>query len=1049
MKTPKLKKALWRRIFKWFRVFLLAGVFLALCALVYLNKVGLPDFIKSQLLAQLKSRGLELQFSNIRLHWHRGIVADNINLGRAQLPFGPQLFFDEVQIQLNRRALWRLRFEIDAIALRQGRLCWPLDNASQDHELLSLEDVNAELRFPSSEIWELTRFDARLLDAGVHIAGSMTNASWLKHRPKTAAPEKAAPSQLRALREWVHSARQWHWPRSLSIDVAFFADIKDTSHFSVDITAVAPELNNGPVHIHDLNLKARLQPGIDSNFFQGNWNLDCGLFADDKSRFVKSRLSGKLLWNLSALSLESQECDVDIQQIITPWARANTTSLHLQSSALEDPARMNSVLRLQTALIQSDMGKLKDGQASLEVVHRKPGTKAGSIEETGANRAEMMLSRWLLQPAQYHVVLNEPESIWGKAARLNLDGAASLNPSQAATNANPSWAYWGKLAPFKLDWDLSLSNIQSTNIIVEQLRVAGKWAAPKLQISQVHGELYGGRLDVDAELDIATRRVRSNAQLSFDVHRVSALLNANGQKWLKQYGWEQPPAVQAQAEATLPEWTRSKPDWRKEVLPTLCLNGFIEAQTNSFRGAPASTASLHLSLSNGFWSIPDISVTRPEGPVMLAYQCVTATQDYLWEFNSCIDPKVITPLLRPPELKVLDMFEFTSPPKIAGKVYGRWQALERTGVDIRLVATNFTFRGEQIGGLAANLIYTNRFVKVTDIRLFRGSEKVESSRVEFDVGQSKLSLFDVVSDMDPGPVTRMIGPKTAEAFKPYRFARSPSIRMEGSMIVPGPKDADMRFEVQGGPFSYSKFNMPKVSGSILWQGDVLTITNFSGNFYNGWIQGFLTAELDRDNGSDLSFSLAATNTDLHLLMRDVSSPTNKMEGVLSGVLKVDSAISQDWKSWQGSGNMTLNKGRIWDTPIFGVISSLLNSFSSGLGNTKADEAVGSFIITNSVIYTKDLEIRSPPTRLFYNGTVDFDGNVQARVEATLLDGLPVLGPLVSFIMSPITKRFAYKVTGTLSHPKTEPMLIPKVIFFPLRPIKTLKEIFVPASDSEK
>jgi hypothetical protein len=273
--------------------------------------------------------------------------------------------------------------------------------------------------------------------------------------------------------------------------------------------------------------------------------------------------------------------------------------------------------------------------------------------------------------------------------------------------------------------------------------------------------------------------------------------------------------------------------------------------------------------------------------------------------------------------------------------------------------------------------------------------------------------------------------------------------MEGSMVVPGPKDADMRFEVKGGPFAYSKFNMPEVGGWILWKKDVLTITNFSGPFYGGSIQGGLTADLNRDNGSELSFLLDVANVNLHALMGDVSSPTNKLEGMLSGLLKVDSANSRDWKSWQGSGNMRMNRGRIWETPIFGVLSSVLNTFSSGLGNTRADEVVGSFIITNSVIYTKDLEIRSPPVRLYYDGTVDFDGNILARVEGTVLDSLPVLGPVVSFLMSPITRPLAYKVSGTLSHPKTEPMLIPKVILAPLHPFKTIKDIFTPSQESQK
>ena len=53
----------------------------------------------------------------------------------------------------------------------------------------------------------------------------------------------------------------------------------------------------------------------------------------------------------------------------------------------------------------------------------------------------------------------------------------------------------------------------------------------------------------------------------------------------------------------------------------------------------------------------------------------------------------------------------------------------------------------------------------------------------------------------------------------------------------------------------------------------------------------------------------------------------------------------------------------------------------------------------------------------------------------------VIGPLVSLVLSPLTKLFEYKVTGTLQEPLKEPLYIPKPLTFPLHPIKTLRELF--------
>ena len=72
-------------------------------------------------------------------------------------------------------------------------------------------------------------------------------------------------------------------------------------------------------------------------------------------------------------------------------------------------------------------------------------------------------------------------------------------------------------------------------------------------------------------------------------------------------------------------------------------------------------------------------------------------------------------------------------------------------------------------------------------------------------------------------------------------------------------------------------------------------------------------------------------------------------------------------------------------------------------------------------------------RLQYRGTLDFEGRVNARVEAGLLRDMWLLGPIVSTVLWPVTKLFEYKVTGTLDDPKAEPVyLIPKVMLLPFQ-----------------
>jgi hypothetical protein len=142
----------------------------------------------------------------------------------------------------------------------------------------------------------------------------------------------------------------------------------------------------------------------------------------------------------------------------------------------------------------------------------------------------------------------------------------------------------------------------------------------------------------------------------------------------------------------------------------------------------------------------------------------------------------------------------------------------------------------------------------------------------------------------------------------------------------------------------------------------------------------------------------------------------------------------------------LHDGLIWDVPIFGILSPVLNRVSPGLGSSRATDATVRFTITNGVIYTDSLEIRSTMARLKYTGTLDLKQNVNARVEAQLLRNTPVIGSLISTVLWPVSKLFEYQVTGTLKNAKIAPVHIPSFLLMPLHPIRSLENMF-PGDDN--
>jgi hypothetical protein len=204
-----------------------------------------------------------------------------------------------------------------------------------------------------------------------------------------------------------------------------------------------------------------------------------------------------------------------------------------------------------------------------------------------------------------------------------------------------------------------------------------------------------------------------------------------------------------------------------------------------------------------------------------------------------------------------------------------------------------------------------------------------------------------------------------------------------------------------------------------------------------------------DDSADYQFKGVCTNADLTMLVHDLlPQATNRIEGTLRGTLVITEANSETIQSWKGHGEATVKNGFLWNMPIFGIFSGPLDAIVPGLGKSKISSGTGTFRIDDGKVYTKDMEVRAPAFRLKYNGSVDFDGNLDAKVEAELFRNTWIFGRVVSAAFWPLAKVLESKVTGNLASPKSELAHIPKIMLFPLRPIQTIKEL-TQEKDKEK
>ncbi|HUA66997.1 MAG TPA: AsmA-like C-terminal region-containing protein [Candidatus Saccharimonadales bacterium] len=862
-----------RTCFRHLRRVIIFAALVLICAIVWLNQIGLPDFLKRPLVETLRERGIELEFARLRLSLHHGLVAENVRIGQAEKTEGPVFSIRQVQLRLDYYALLHRRLQIRGLTLRQGKFVWPLSSANT----LTLDHVQTDLRFEANDTWSLDNFQADFAGAKIMLSGDIAHAlalrNWQIFHATTAATTNITTWQSR-------------WQK--------IGDVLNEIHFSG-----APQLS---------------------------------LTMDGDARDPRS-FRIHLIANVPAAD--------------TPWGRAR---------AIQVAARLMAFIG-------------------------------------------------------------------------------------APTNSNPSLAWWTNVEPYRIEWTAQLAHLTSKQLSARTIQCDGSWRAPELIVTNLSAELGGGQLNASVRLNVNTREFAFTNSSCFDPHAIATFLTEKTRDWLAQFSWAQPPALQAWGSLILPVWANRQPDWRSEVQPTIKLAGKFAVTNGTFRGIVVDSAHGDFSYSNLVWRLSPLIVTPPQGTLALTDVENDATKEYHWHAQGKFAPDAIEPLLASSRAeRALGIFTFTQPLFLNADVRGRLYDNDSISAMGQAALTNFTIHGETVSSVESAFHYTNRVLEFFRPRLRTGAQRMAADGITVDFNSWRIYFTNGVSTADPRAVARAIGSKAGEVMAPYRFGQPCPARVNGYAPLRGMEDADLWFESEGAPLEWLKLKTPRITGQIHWLGETLILTNLAAAFYGGEANGFANFDFRPKEGADFGFTTSVKNANVHQLATDLASPTNHLEGELSGRFVMTSANSEDWHTWNGYGQADLRDGLIWDVPVFGILSPVLNAFMPGLGSSRATDAKARFDMTNGVIFSDNLEIRSTMMRMQYTGTVDLQSRINAHVTAQLLRDTWVVGPLLSTALWPVSKLFEFKITGTLQRPQSEPVYVPKFFLMPLHPFRSLEDI---------
>ena len=494
--------------FKWCRIALWLVILAMVSAILYLHVVGLPDYVKVRLLAELRARGIDAEFYQMRLGWSHEILAQDVAFGRANDPLSPSLSAGLVEVRVNFMALLRRQLRIDSFCIEQGKLRLPA--GGPDKQSLSLEDVGLRLRFLPGDCVQLENARGTLHGVAIYAEGVLTNFSAMRgwSLPTLAPGSPIAAQETNA--DWRAGLRQ-------AIAVADKVQFSKPPELHVTISGDARDPNSLKSGLSLVAASAQTPWGELTNF---SFKANC-------SRIIDPGANPFALAQISA------------DKVRTTWGGVSQISLRMTLSRIADPAFMHGTVELSASRLHAKWDNSPDSWARMS-----------RLEWTG--EVDFNPTNLTIKAAQGTLRARHTESAFGSIRQAAISFQCATNSSPSLTNS--SWGPWSFAEPYNVDWQIDSSGIKMPAVEIQSLDFIGRWRGPELAIQKLDAKVLDTQVKADARLDVSTRRF--DATLSADVNLLAleAQLSPAIQKRMADFGCQDPPKLDVKVSLVLPPW---------------------------------------------------------------------------------------------------------------------------------------------------------------------------------------------------------------------------------------------------------------------------------------------------------------------------------------------------------------------------------------------------------------------------------------------------------------------------------------------------------------
>ncbi|HVU26721.1 MAG TPA: hypothetical protein VHG71_03185, partial [Verrucomicrobiae bacterium] len=568
----------------------------------------MPDFLKRSLIQDLRERGIVVEFSRLRLHWVRGLVAEDVRVGDTNMFDQPSLSLNQLQLRLDYRALLRRQLEIKEVILRQGKLVWPITATNT----LTLDNIQSELRFGENDVWSLDRFQADFAGAAFTLSGDIVHGSEIRNWEILRGGKSTGVANWRERLNTLYDVLQEiHFPHAPQLSLVVNGDARNFHSFIVWLNVMAPAVQTPWFDSQDFQFASTLTvPASAPTNFDSAWG------------FWTNAQPFRLSWNARFAKLKTKGLDVNSFACGGFWQAPELTVTNLSAEL---------------------GGGHDEAQARLNVATRQLTFTNSACFDFHA------LAGLLTEKAQTAV----RKATWRQSPLLQVDGSLVL---PAWTNQRPDWQ--GEVPPkLQLSGSLAVTNFAFEKLALDLARADFSYSNRIWQLSDFWLAQAKTVLWLDGGVDERTKNYNCRVRGAFDPTAIRPFLTASNEvHGLNQFKVTEPVALDVTVNGRWPDFDN------------IDASGRVALTNFAVRGQSIDNVAGALHYTNRVLKFFHPQLWREDGTQTMKADEITLDFRKLEIFFtngfSTADPEAVARAIGPKTGELMEPYRFLQPPSV-------------------------------------------------------------------------------------------------------------------------------------------------------------------------------------------------------------------------------------------------------------------------------------------------------------------------------------------------------------------------------------------------